>query len=650
MATTIRGERDFIRLVRAALLWATACVVTTLALGSGEDGVYAQTVQDGTITGSVVLQTGDLLGGAEVTVTGDALVTGERSTVSNAGGNFVFLGLPPGSYDLTVGYMGFRTYSQKNITVATGSTVNIEVPLQIGAVEDTLVVTAEAPLLDLRSSTIDTTFNEKLLEVVPTARSVLYDLPLTAAGMANVGQYDGWIRGPSAYGGAINENIYLIDGVDVTDPRGSHMGSPVNVNFDAVSQVKVLSLGAKAEYPSFSGAAIDVRTKSGSNTFHGSLAYYRMVDAASNQRESFGADWLWALEGDVLTDMPESSNEGNATLGGPIVRDRLWFFAGASRGEHETDSRSLVLHPFYREDYYNLKLTAEPGSSHRAWLGYIHRHYTTGNQGYWTPTTDPTAVYSYYGDVGSWSGQYQWAASDRNILSFKALGFTTDDNTIPKSVTGTPAFVNYWQWGGFLVGGDYPFLHLNSSRRQTYQLDVSHFADNLLGSHEMKLGVQVTRAESTYLGGFFQGYENYVRTNEWSQRPSEWMSPDFLILNNFQTHYDPYSNVRDADSTAAFFDDTWALNDRFTLDIGLRYDHMTARYGRGATYEKPQGGASARRNGQHLRLQDLVAPHRSGVDRDRGWQDRDAGPSRPLLLTDRRRQSPRIRRGTRSGA
>jgi hypothetical protein len=561
-------------------------VVAVILLGGA--GLWAQTVSHGTISGTVVLQTGDLLGGATATVTSDALVTGERSTISNARGTFVFLGLPPGSYDLTVGYEGFRTFSRKDITVVSGATVDVDVPLQIGPVEETLVVTAEAPVVDASSSAVHTTFNEEMLAVVPTARSVLYDLPLTAAGMSNVGQYDGWIRGPSAYGGAINENIYLIDGVNVTDPRGSHMGSPVGVNYDAVEEVKVLSLGAKAEYPSFSGAAIDVRTKSGSNAYHGSLAYYRMVDAASNQRSSFGADWLWALEGDVLTDMLGSSDEGNATLGGPVVRDRLWFFAGASRGEHETDHRSLVLHPFYREDCYNLKLTAEPGRSHRAWLGYIHRHYTTGNQGYWTPTTDPTAVFSYFGDVGSWSAQYQWLASYRDILSFKALGFTTDNNTIPKPVTGEPGYVNYWQWGGFLVGGDYPFLQLNLSKRQTYQLDVSHFADDLLGSHELKVGAQLTRAQGNYLYGFFHGYSPYARTDEWSQRPSEWMSPDFLIMNVYETHYNPILTVRDADSNAAFFDDTWVVSERLTLDLGLRYDHMTTRYGEGLIYELPE--------------------------------------------------------------
>jgi hypothetical protein len=564
-------------------------VVAVATLTSAVTAVWAQTVQDATLTGIVILQTGDVLEGAVATVTSDSLVTGSRLTISNARGTFVFLGLPPGSYDLIVYFEGFRTFSQENITLATGTTVHVDIPLEMGAVEDTLVVTAEAPLIDARSSTIDTTFSLEMLEVVPTARSVLFDLPLAAAGMANVGQHDGWIRGPSAHGGAINENIYLIDGVDITDPRGSHMGSPVNVNFDAVSEVKVLSLGARAEYPSFSGAAIDVQTKSGSNTFHGSLAYYAMIDAASNQRTSFGADWLWALEGDRLTDIPESSNEITASLGGPLVRDRVWFFAGVSRGEDAMDHRRLELHPFYSEDFYNLKLTAEPGRNHRAWLGYNHRNYTTGNQGYWTPTTDSTAVFNNYGDVGSWSAQYQWLASDRNILSFKALGFLTEDNTIPMPVTGMPAFVNYWQWGGFLVGGDYPFIDLWSSNRHTYQADLSHFADNLFGSHELKIGLQVTRAEQDYLGGFFHGYRNYARTPEWSQRPTEWMNgPDFLIMNNFQTHYNPFSSMRVAESTAGFIDDSWMIGDRLSLDFGLRYDHMTARYGEGAVYELPE--------------------------------------------------------------
>jgi len=110
-----------------------------------------------------------------------------------------------------------------------------------------------------------------MLGVVPTARDTFYDLSLTAAGMAAVGADDSWLPSPSAYGSATNANIFLVDGVNTTNPRGASWGSLVQVNYDTVQEVKVLSLGSRAEYGSFSGAAIDVLTKSGGNQFSGTV-------------------------------------------------------------------------------------------------------------------------------------------------------------------------------------------------------------------------------------------------------------------------------------------------------------------------------------------------------------------------------------------
>jgi outer membrane receptor protein involved in Fe transport len=563
--------------------------VATLTLGGG--GAWAQTVQDGTITGTVILPTGDLLGGATATVTSDALVAGERSTISNARGSFVFLGLPPGSYDLTVGYQGFRTYSQKNITLATGATVHVDVTLEIGAVEDTLVVTAEAPLIDTRSATIDTTFNLKLLEVVPNSRDVLYDLPLAAAGMASIGPHDGWLRGPSAHGGAISENVYLINGIDTTDPVGSFLGSRIIVNYDSIQELKVLSLGAKAEYPSFSGAVIEVLTKSGSNAYHGDLAYYTMVgETADNQGSSFGADWLWAVEGDDLMNVPAKTREGNFSLGGPIKRDLMWFYWGAAASRSLPHTTAEKFRPEYRDQLYHVKLTAEPGSSHRVWVYSQYHDYTVRDYGWWDHNLEPESLYTQSGAETNWSAQYQWVASDRSILSFKFLGFISNDDAMPKPSTGKPGYINIGNWGGnFEGGGERASVDLQESERRTVQADFSYFTDGFLGSHDLRFGVQYTRAEGNYVGGYFRGYGNFAYADEWSPRPSEWWNgPDELIIRNIRSHSNPFLTVRNADSTAGFVDDTWVLGDRVTLNLGLRYDRMAAGYGGGAVYELPE--------------------------------------------------------------
>ena len=96
---------------------------------------------------------------------------------------------------------------------------------------------------------------------------------------------------PTAYGGSTQENIFLVNGVDTTNPRGAAWGSMINVNYDNVEEVRVISLGSKAEYGNFSGAAIDVITKSGSNEFHASLAGYGQLGtpkAGAPKREQPG--------------------------------------------------------------------------------------------------------------------------------------------------------------------------------------------------------------------------------------------------------------------------------------------------------------------------------------------------------------------------
>jgi outer membrane receptor protein involved in Fe transport len=577
-------------LTRGVLFRTILISMGVLTAGLGGGTAWGQTVLDGSITGRVIMPTGEALPGAAVTVASDALVSGARRTESGAGGSFVFLSLPPGSYDLTVGFEGFRTFSRQGIVVTAGDKLHVNVALEIGPVEETLVVTAEAPVVDTRSSTIDTTFRQEFLDLVPTTRDVFNDLPLGAAGIVGVGPNLGWIWGFSAHGGATTDNVFLIDGVDTTDPRGSYAGSRINVNYDVVDEVKVLSLGASPEYPSFSGGAIDVRTKSGGNTFRGEVVYSYLADVADNRGSRFGADWLWTGEGEVSSSglHGQSAWTATATVGGPVKRDLLWFHAtvgtGRSVGHPGLPGADP---PEYRGDSYDLKLTAEPGRSHRAWLSWHHSENEAPNGGQWNANLDPTMLFDNFGSTDRWSAQYQWVATDRDILSFKVLGFVTDDNVVPQPVTGKPGYVSR-QWDGFMVEGDYPFVDLWESERRTLQADLSHFADDFLGSHELKFGVQYTKGEGKNTGGYFHGYANFVTVNYWSQRPSDWWgSPDVIDIMRTEVHAPPWSTIRELDSTAGFVEDSWRLGDRVTLDLGLRYDRMTTRYGGGAIYALP---------------------------------------------------------------
>jgi hypothetical protein len=565
------------------------CFILGAVILLGVSPAWGQAVTEGKLTGTVYLPTGEALAGATARVAGDALVRGEMAVVSGEGGRFVFLSLPPGTYDLTVSLDGFKTFTQEGIVVARGATFDVRVDMEMGAIEDVITVTAETPVINKHSATIDTTFGESLLAVVPTARESFYDLALTAAGMASVGHEGdkGWLTSASAYGGSGNENIFLVNGVDATNPRGAGWGAMVNVNYNTVEEVKVLSLGSKAEYGSFSGAAVDVITKSGGNDFHGDLAYYSVVDDADNNTSSFGKDWLWAPEGADLSTGIVDDWEANITVGGPIVRDRLWFYAGYSRVLSETDRPVFVPIEKGESDLYDLKLTAAFGTNHRLWIGYHHEDNFSGNES-WGDKWDATMGYNNEPQNDTFSAQYQVVVTDASLISFKFLGFETEDKIGVIPLDGRPGFINWWKLvdANLGVAGEFPYSDTTQSERQTLQADVSHYADDFLGEHDVKFGVQYTEAQANFRGGYFHGYANFTYPTNWWYYNATWYGGIWGMYNR-QNWVQPFLTVRKSDSTGAFMDDTWILSDRVTLNLGVRYDRMTAKYGEGAVYEFP---------------------------------------------------------------
>ncbi len=566
--------------------------------------LWAQSVSDCTITGTVFLPTSERAPGVTVRISSPSLVSGERTAMSDADGRFVFLSIPPGTYSVNASLSGFKTYATHGVVLHAADKVDIKVNLQMGAYEEQVVVTGATPVVDTKTSTVSTTFTDQLLAKIPTARNAFYDLAVSAPGMAQVGADESWLSSPSAYGGAANENIFLVNGVNATNPRGAPWGSLVNVNYNTVEEVKILSLGSKAEYGSFSGAAIDVLTKSGGNEFKGDVAYYSMVgNAANNATLKFGNDKLFYVDpNDILTTKPESSWEGSATFGGPLLRDRIWFYAGYNKTSAKTDTPLFEPLSIWNAKLYDLKLTGEGGPKHRAWLAYHHEDLDSANTT-WGQTWDATMVYDSPTTNDTFQAQYQWVISDRDLLSAKYLGFKTEQNpTIPAEV-GHPGYINWWKWIGTQsigLGGDFPYVEAQKSKRSTIQVDHTHYAADFLGEHEMKFGVQYTGSNGDWQGGYFHGYANFAYPYPWDYGPAKnwwWNGPEswqwgtdddpVFPIYNVKTYRNPWLTVRQAGSTGAFLDDTWNLNDRITFNLGLRYDRMTAKYGEGAVYEMP---------------------------------------------------------------
>ena len=570
--------------------------------------VRAQSVLEGKLTGTVTDDKGEVLPGVTVEITGPA-VMGKRSAVSSAKGTYVFLNVPPGTFTLTASLPGFKTYIQENVILGAGSTVDIKVVMQMGAIEEQVTVIASSPIVDVKTSTVDSRLDGELLARLPTSRDAFYDLSLTTPGMFDVGSSSGWLPSPTAYGGSSMENVFLVNGVNTTNPRGAAFGSLVKVNYNAVEEVRIVALGAKAEYGSYSGAAIDVLTKSGSNAFHGNVAYYTELKSWFNSNQPaygplVGNSWLFVQEGDVLAGTTKTNWEGNFTLGGPIIKDRLWFYGAFDYIRSDSLPVNWSLLNTYTGRYVDAKISAEPFRNNRAWVNYHYEHNTSAGWSWGSePEWDTSMTYGPTTYNHTASAQWQYLPTSNMIFTAKYLGFWTDDQPhIPEGGVGHPGYINWWKWATqYGIAGDFPYVEAQKSNRQTVQADMSYYAEDFLGEHDIKFGAQYTKGRGNWMGGYFQNYVNFTypmggwwgydtgRINIDYLKAYTWYADnavqDGLLFYNNKDTLNPFLTVRTADSLGFFIDDQWSPTKRLTLNLGLRYDRMTTKYGEGKVYD-----------------------------------------------------------------
>ena len=143
----------------------------------------AQSVLEGKITGTVTDEKGESLPGVSVEIVGPSIM-GTRATVTSGKGSFVFLDVPPGKMTMTVSLTGFKTWVQENLILGAGSTLEINPVLEPGAIEEQITVLAASPIVDVKTSTVDSRLDSELLAKLPTSRDAFYDLSLRLTDVA----------------------------------------------------------------------------------------------------------------------------------------------------------------------------------------------------------------------------------------------------------------------------------------------------------------------------------------------------------------------------------------------------------------------------------------------------------------------------------
>ncbi|AFL90225.1 hypothetical protein Terro_4017 [Terriglobus roseus DSM 18391] len=263
----------------------------------------------GELRGRVVDRTGASVGGARVTLTQTATSV-QQSSTSSADGLYNFPQLVSGSYNLHVEHAGFASYDRNGITIATGGTVGLDATLA-AAGSDAVTVSADAALLQSQTSNIATTIASGTVQAIPLNTRNFIQLAQLAPG---VSLPPGTLL-PRINGGRPRTNEYLFDGISALQPEPGQVAFfPI---LDSISEFTIVTNNVPAEYGRFNGGVVNVATRSGSNQIHGSVfEYFR--NEALNARN-------WFANSTARKPMYRRNLFG-ATLGAPILHDRLFFF------------------------------------------------------------------------------------------------------------------------------------------------------------------------------------------------------------------------------------------------------------------------------------------------------------------------------------
>ncbi len=293
----------------------------------------------GAVQGTVKDTAGAAIPGAKVTLSGQGLVRTLEAT-TNKEGEYQFPKVPSGIYNVTVTQTGFKTVKNEDVNVVLGQAARIDVSLAAGAVTESVTISASSEAIDVTSSKAATNIVPEFIDKTPKGRQ-FHSLLVVAPGVRPEPKSGSFgVGGFQINGASGSENTFVVDGVDVSDVRRGALRSNDSLPFEFVQEVQVKTAGFEAEYSGTLGGVINVVSRSGSNEFHGDV-WLQMNGAALNSRgrglwrrttaDVTKNEFFRAKEDEYRTFFP------GFTLGGPLIKERLNFFAGYTADLNRTE-------------------------------------------------------------------------------------------------------------------------------------------------------------------------------------------------------------------------------------------------------------------------------------------------------------------------
>jgi hypothetical protein len=443
------------------------------------------------------------------------------------------------------------------VRVAIGKVASVDFSMP-EAFSDEITVIGDPPIVDSASATFNTRFDFEQIVDLPT-RGNFYDLMATTPGITQPSEGSEFIN---AFGADAKASVWNIDGVNRTTPGAGYLAWTFNE--ELVAEYQVLGTGASAEYGQMLGTAFNVVTKSGTNQFHGSAALtYQNPDWVGENAVSLQED----TPDDARAYRLDTNERLSATLGGPILRDKLWFFVGAEWGrfkDYQPDEAEGVDPKEDTSALYDGKITAQLGHNHRLNLTYNdHERLEPYGANVWEA---PSTWSEFWVSTQSYALDYSGILGRNTVLEVRYGNLVSEEEVRAQTPTDELHVVDWTTYPYETWGGPYwPWLW--DSHADVGEIKITQHADDFIkGDHEFRFGVQYNQMGELGEPTNIEYYYWYDYYNIKYGYDYEWYRYYYKFVAT------PHFYGGESETWSAFFADAWRISSDVTLELGVRYD------------------------------------------------------------------------------
>lgn len=536
---------------------------------------YAQA----TIVGIVRDTSGAVLPGVTVEAASPALIEKVRSVVTDDTGQYQIVNLVPGTYSVTFTLPGFNAVTRQGVELSGSFAAKIDADLRVGAVEETITVTGETPIVDVQNTRRQRVIDRETIDNIPTSRTA-YDLAALIPGVSRGGLTSQDVGGSSSsgtpigsvaiHGGRTGDQVVMRNGIETIGQSGNGFSTPVNINPVGTQEINVDTASAGAEHTT-GGVRINVIPREGGNTFNGAL----FTSYASPSWQNDNLTQELKDRGVSSADRLKDNYDVNPGFGGPIKRDRLWFFVSA----RYKNSANYASGMYYDRNFNNPNVWVfepdldRPAANPSIWTGAQLRLTWQASQRnkfgvslhedsvHYSPTSVSQTLAPEAAENRIYPVQRQrqadWSSPINNRILMEAgiNRYKAASNLLPLSGLST-AMVPATEQSTSLR-----FRSLETHRLQPALTTHTRFSVSYItGAHAMKVGTNLTR-----------GWNGFTYQN---------LSPVSYRLNNaipnqISQRAFPIFTETNMDQLGVYAQDKWTI-DRLTAAYGVRFSRVTA--------------------------------------------------------------------------